>query len=134
LGKPFEIIALNENKKHKNGLLFLSIFHSINLGLAIFNLIPIPPLDGSRLLSVVLPPKQYFSIMRYERYIYFGLLGWLFIGDFLYDFLLRTSLIAGGSVLASILKVISLSELLGSAMQHLSDAMMWIWQLIPFLA
>lgn len=118
----------------KNGLLFLFVFHSVNLGLAIFNLIPIPPLDGSRLLSVVLPQKQYFSLMRYERYIYFGLLGWLFIGDFLYDFLLRISPVANNALLASLLKLLSLSELLGSAMQYISNAMMWIWQLIPFLA
>ena len=118
----------------KNGLLFLFIFHSLNLGFALFNLIPIPPLDGSRLLSVILPPKQYFGLMRYERYIYFGLLGWLFIGDFLYSALLRFSLIAESSLLASILKVISLSELLSGAMQFISDAMMWLWQLIPFLA
>ena len=118
----------------KNGLLFLFIFHSLNLGFALFNLIPIPPLDGSRLLSVILPPKQYFGLMRYERYIYFGLLGWLFIGDFLYSALLRFSIISQSSVLASILKVISLSELLSGAMQGISDAMMWLWQLIPFLA
>ena len=118
----------------KNGLLFLFIFHSLNLGFALFNLIPIPPLDGSRLLSVILPPKQYFGLMRYERYIYFGLLGWLFIGDFLYSALLRFSLISQSSALASILKVISLSELLSGAMQGISDAMMWLWQLIPFLA
>ena len=118
----------------KNGLLFLFIFHSLNLGFALFNLIPIPPLDGSRLLSVILPPKQYFGLMRYERYIYFGLLGWLFIGDFLYSALLRFSIISQSSVLASILKVISLSELLSGAMQFISDGMMWLWQLIPFLA
>ncbi len=118
----------------ENGLLFLFVFHSVNLGLAIFNLIPIPPLDGSRLLSVILPAKQYFSLMRYERYIYFGLLGWLFIGDFLYDFLLRISLIAESSVLASVLKIISLSEILGSVMNYISQAMMWVWQWIPFLA
>lgn len=118
----------------RNGLLFLWMFHSLNLGFAIFNLIPIPPLDGSRLLSVILPPKQYFGLMRYERYIYFGLLGWLFIGDFLYSALLRFSLIAESSLLASILKVISLSELLSGAMQFVSDGMLWLWQLIPFLA
>ena len=118
----------------KNGLLFLFIFHSLNLGFALFNLIPIPPLDGSRLLSVILPPKQYFGLMRYERYIYFGLLGWLFIGDFLYSALLRFSIISQSSALASILKVISLSELLSGAMQFISDGMMWLWQLIPFLA
>ena len=118
----------------ENGLLFLYIFHSLNLGYAVFNMIPIPPLDGSRILSLVLPPKQYFGLMRYERYIYFGLLGWLFIGDFLYGFLLRFSFIAESSLLASILKVLSLSELLGTVMQCISDGMLWLWQLIPFLA
>ena len=118
----------------KNWLLFLYVFHSLNLGLAIFNLIPIPPLDGSRLLSLVLPPKKYFGLMRYERYIYFILLGWLFIGDFLYGVLLRFSFIAETSFLASALKVLSLSELLGSAIDLISRGMMWLWQLIPFLS
>jgi Zn-dependent protease len=44
-------------------------FYVINIGLAIFNLIPIPPLDGSRLLTAVLPPRQYFQLMQYERFI-----------------------------------------------------------------
>ena len=37
--------------------LFLYIFHAVNLGLGIFNLIPIPPFDGSRILNAVLPPR-----------------------------------------------------------------------------
>ncbi len=41
----------------------------LNISLAVFNFIPVPPLDGSRILSVALPPKYYFGIMRYERYI-----------------------------------------------------------------
>ncbi|MBQ6875344.1 MAG: site-2 protease family protein, partial [Lachnospiraceae bacterium] len=47
---------------------FLMIFVSVNLGLGVFNLIPIPPLDGSRILGLILPEKYYFGYMRYERY------------------------------------------------------------------
>ena len=39
-----------------------------------FNLIPIPPFDGSRIALAFLPPKTYFGIMRYERQIMVGLL------------------------------------------------------------
>ncbi len=49
--------------------LFFGYAHSLNLYLAIFNLIPIPPLDGSRLLLIFLPDKYYFGLMKYEQYI-----------------------------------------------------------------
>ncbi len=40
----------------------------MNLGLGLFNLIPIPPLDGSKVLNAILPQRLYFKIMEYERY------------------------------------------------------------------
>lgn len=42
----------------------------INITLGIFNLIPIPPFDGSRIFLVFLPERWYFAIMKYERYIF----------------------------------------------------------------
>lgn len=60
-------------------LLFYVAF-SMNLTLAIFNLIPVPPLDGSRILFAVLPTKLYFQIMKYERYIYIAVIVALFTG------------------------------------------------------
>ncbi|MBQ3573729.1 MAG: site-2 protease family protein [Clostridia bacterium] len=39
-----------------------------NIGLGVFNLIPIPPLDGSKILNAILPQRYYFKLMQYERY------------------------------------------------------------------
>lgn len=39
----------------------------LSIGLGIFNLIPIPPLDGSKVAAVLLPDKAYRLLMRYER-------------------------------------------------------------------
>ena len=47
-------------------LAYYSIF--LNIGLGTFNLIPVPPLDGSKIIGAVLPDRLYFSLMRYERY------------------------------------------------------------------
>ena len=50
----------------------------INISLAIFNLIPIPPLDGSKILAAFLSDRAYYTLMRYERYFSFVLLGLIF--------------------------------------------------------
>ncbi len=60
--------------------LFVRLFLSINLGLAVFNLLPIPPLDGSKIFLSLLPHKVYYEIMRYERYGFLVLAVALYLG------------------------------------------------------
>lgn len=52
----------------------------INLALGVFNLLPIPPFDGSRLFLAFLPSKYYFGIMKYEEIIKIVILVLLFSG------------------------------------------------------
>ena len=55
----------------------LTLFTSLNIGLALFNLIPLPPLDGSNILVSFLRPNtaaKYLQIRYYTRYIFLGLI------------------------------------------------------------
>lgn len=52
----------------------------INLVLAFLNLIPIPPLDGSRIIASLLPPRQAIFYLKIERYGFFILIALLFTG------------------------------------------------------
>ena len=58
-------------------LLYMGVI--MNIVLAIFNLIPIPPFDGSRIFYAFLPPKWYFGVMKYEQYIMIGCIIFLFL-------------------------------------------------------
>ena len=49
------------------GLLdFCILVASLSIGLGVFNLIPFPPLDGSKILGILLPDRIYYKILRYE--------------------------------------------------------------------
>ncbi len=61
---------------------FFATFHYLNLSLCVFNMIPLPPLDGSRIFYIFLPPKLYFRVMKYERIIMIVLLVALGLGAF----------------------------------------------------
>lgn len=64
-----------------NALLIIFYYYIvINIGLAVFNLIPIPPLDGSRIATLFLSNRTYFKIMQYEQYIFLGLILLVFSG------------------------------------------------------
>lgn len=52
--------------------LFLYFMVRMNISLAVFNLLPVPPFDGSRIALLFLPRRTYFRIMQYEQYIMIG--------------------------------------------------------------
>lgn len=62
---------------NQTALDFLTSTAALSIGLGLFNLIPIPPLDGSKVLAVLLPERAYLWLMRYERFGIFAL--WLLV-------------------------------------------------------
>lgn len=61
-------------------LVFLETFFALNLFLAVFNLIPLPPLDGSRLLTIFLPPEHQKIVFFLDRYGFVILIALVFFG------------------------------------------------------
>ena len=118
----------------QNTLNFIYIFHLINIGIALFNLIPIPPLDGSRLLTAFLPPKAYYFLMKHERTIYYVFLGWLLLGGFVSNALLSLPIVSAIPAFSFIAKLFSLSNVLATLISLVSNGMIKFWTLIfPFL-
>ncbi len=52
----------------------------LSVGLGVFNLFPVPPLDGSRILFAFFPDRIYYAAMRYERYIMVAMLVLVWLG------------------------------------------------------
>ncbi len=60
--------------------MFLYYMVAMNLSLGVFNLLPVPPFDGSRIALLFLPQQLYFKAMKYERYIMLAVLALVFLG------------------------------------------------------
>ncbi len=67
-------------------VMFFSNVGYYNIALAVFNLIPFPPLDGSRILTMILPDKLYYKVMSYERYFFYALFAILFLFNRILNF------------------------------------------------
>ena len=80
------LVVLNFSTGAGSNLLLLmagaGIF--INLLLAVFNMLPIPPLDGSRVVSALLPKPLAYQYNKIEQYGFFILIGLMFLGGFKY--------------------------------------------------
>ena len=72
------IVCYNGSDNSSDALYYvimaLRLIIEIDLFNGVFNLLPVPPFDGSRVFFAFLPTKYYFAIMKYEQYIMIGLL------------------------------------------------------------
>ncbi len=113
---------------------FFAIFHILNLSLAIFNLLPITPLDGSRILYLFLPRRALAWFIRNERRIYLAVIIWLILGDRLAALLLKIPAVAASPLLTVLITILSLTGWITIAAEGLSGLMIRFWTLLPFLA
>ena len=84
IGLNWSIIHSNQAllQTSKYAMEFFANLTSFSITLAVFNLIPVPPLDGSRVLFAFLPSRYYFKVMQYERYIMIVFLVLVYTGAF----------------------------------------------------
>lgn len=77
-------ILLNFVFKYDSLGLFLMYFWMINLGMCIFNMMPIPPLDGSKVFGYLINGKSYKEFLQYEKYGIFLVIILAYVGAFSY--------------------------------------------------
>lgn len=87
---PYAWYQITDNEMMYNifymTLTFFNNFAFLNFVFAIYNMIPVPPFDGSRFFSLFLPPKWYFGIMRYENYTMIAVIGLSILCSYLFNF------------------------------------------------
>lgn len=79
LQSPDVIISAVNSNLFTMWQIFISTFVVANASLAVFNLLPIPPLDGSRIISSFLPAKLAYYYNKYENYIMLIVLALLYL-------------------------------------------------------
>ncbi len=77
------------------GVILVNVFARVNLGLAVFNLLPIPPLDGFRIFGAVLPPRFTDMLDRYHNYVRWIVLLLIFTGALDYPLTVMTRFLGG---------------------------------------
>lgn len=104
----FGRIILNINNLEMVGVLF-GLIAVINIGLAIFNLIPIPPLDGSKLLYLLIPKENFHIRELLDRYGLFLLLFFIFFGIRFISpiYILLSRLFLGSNLLSATLQFLN---------------------------
>ena len=75
----------------------------------------------------------YFKVMKYERYIYWGVVAWMLIGTYAYRFAMSISFIANNSVLGTLARALSLTTLISDIIDTISTLILKLFALLPFL-
>ncbi|MGN1089751.1 MAG: site-2 protease family protein [Huintestinicola sp.] len=79
--RVLSIIAVVQNDEVMYTVATVFVYVTIiNISLGVFNFLPIPPLDGSKIFNALLPDRIYFKIMQYERYIALAMIVLIYTG------------------------------------------------------